>query len=60
VLLCAWIVIVALKDPWMSEKVTVSRRNHRTLTILQKLEIIRRLESGKNHIEVMSWYSTGL
>ena len=59
-LLFVWIVVMSLKAPWMSEQGTASRRNHRTLTILLKLEIIRRLENGKNHIEVMSWYSTGL
>jgi len=51
---------MALEDPWISKQGTASRRNYRTLTILQKLEIIRRLERGKNHIEVMSWYSTGI
>jgi hypothetical protein len=57
---CVWIDIMFLKDPWMSKQGTAGRRNHRTLTILQKLEVIRRLESGKNHIEFMFWYSTGL
>jgi hypothetical protein len=39
---------MSLKDPWMSEQCTASRRNHRTLTIVLKLEIIRGLENGKN------------
>jgi hypothetical protein len=53
-------VIMSLKDPWVSKQSTASRSNYRTLTILLKLEIIRRLESGKNYIAVLSWYSTGL
>ena len=36
-----------LKDPQMSKQGTASRRNYRTLRILQKLDIIMRLESGK-------------
>jgi hypothetical protein len=51
---------MSLKDPWMRKQGTADRRNYRTLTILLKLEITRRLESGRNHIEVMSWYSTRL
>jgi len=51
---------MAVEDPQISKHGTASRRNYRTLTILQKLEIIRRLERGKNYIEVMSWCSTGL
>ena len=58
-LLCVWIVM-SLKDPRISKQGTVSRRNHRTLTVLHKLEIIRETWKWQKSVEVMFWYSTGL
>jgi hypothetical protein len=40
-------IIVASKDPKMSEQSTAGKRKYVTLTIPQKPEIIRKLESGK-------------
>jgi hypothetical protein len=38
---------MASKDPKVSKQGTTGKRKHVTLMIPQKLEIIRRLESGK-------------
>jgi len=43
----------------MSTQGTAGKWKHVTLTILQKLEIIRRLESGENHWGFMTSYSVG-
>jgi hypothetical protein len=50
---------VAPEDPEMSKQGTASKRMCLTLKILQKLKIIRRLESGSNQREVMASYYTG-
>jgi hypothetical protein len=44
----------------MSKKVANDKRKHISLTVPQKVEIIRRLESGKNCSVVMASYNTGL
>jgi hypothetical protein len=39
---------MALKDLKMSKQGTVGKRNHVTLMIPQKVEIIKKLEIGRN------------
>jgi hypothetical protein len=43
----------------VSTQGTAGKWKQVTLTILQKLEIIRRLESGKNHLGFVNSYSVG-
>jgi len=43
----------------MSKQVTAGTRKHRTLTVPQKLEIIRRTECGKIQTEVIASYNIG-
>jgi hypothetical protein len=40
-------IIMASEDPKMSRQGTAGNRKHLTLTVLQKLEIFRRLHCGK-------------
>jgi hypothetical protein len=51
---------MALKELKMSKQGTVGKRNHVTLMIPQKVEIVRKPEIGKNRIMVMASYNTGL
>lgn len=50
---------MASEDPKMSKQGTAGKRKHVTLMIHQKIEIIRRLESGKSQSVVMATYSLG-
>jgi hypothetical protein len=45
---------VAAKDPRMSKQGRAGKRKHVTLTVLQKVYIIRRLESDKSCSVVMA------
>jgi hypothetical protein len=47
---------MASKDTKMSKQHTAAKRKHVTLIIPQKLEMIRRLESGET--KVLSWLHT--
>ena len=40
-------IITSSKDPKMSRQGTAGKKKHVTLTITQRLKIIRRLESGE-------------
>jgi hypothetical protein len=51
---------MASEDPKMGKQGTACKRKHRTVTIPQKGEIIRRLESGKRCTVIMTSYCTGL
>jgi hypothetical protein len=51
---------VALKDLKKSKQGTFGKRNHITLTIPQKVEIIRKLEKGENLSMVMALYNIAL
>jgi hypothetical protein len=48
VLLVAYAILMASKDPKMCKQGTAGNRMHVSLTIPQKLQITSRLESGKN------------
>jgi hypothetical protein len=50
---------MASEDPKMSKQGTAGKRKHVTLMIHQKIEIIRRLESGKSQSVVMASHNTG-
>ena len=50
---------MASEDLKMSEHSTAGKRKHVTLTISQKLEIIRRLESGESQNKVMASCNIG-
>jgi hypothetical protein len=50
---------MALKGPKISTQGTAGKSKHVTLTIPQKLEIIRRPECGKSQREVTASYNTG-
>ena len=52
-------IIMAWRYPNMSTQGTAGKWKHVTLMILQKLEIIGRLESCKNHWGFMTSYSVG-
>ena len=41
-------ITTASKDPKMSKQGTAGKKKHVTLTINQRLKMIRRLESGKS------------
>jgi hypothetical protein len=58
VLLFVHTIIVASKDPKMSKQGTADKRKHVTLTIPQKPEIIRKLESGKKNEETLQLHTT--
>jgi hypothetical protein len=47
-------IIMASKDPKMSQQGTAGKRKHVILTMPQKLEPSRRLESGKSQREIMA------
>jgi hypothetical protein len=51
---------MASKDPKMSIHGTAGKRQHVTLMIPQKLQIIARLERGKSQKEVMASYKSGM
>jgi hypothetical protein len=51
---------MAVKGTEMNEQDSAGNRKHRTLMTPQELEIIMRLESGKNQREIMALYSIGL
>ena len=48
---------MASEDPKMSKEGTPGKRKHVTLLILQKIEILKRLESGKSWNVVMASYN---
>jgi hypothetical protein len=50
---------MASKHPKTSKQGTADKRKYVTLTIPQKLEIIRRPETGKSQRELMASYNTG-
>jgi hypothetical protein len=50
---------MALEDPEISKQGTAGKRKHVTLTVPQKLEIIRKLESGRLKSVVMSSCNIG-
>jgi hypothetical protein len=50
---------MASKGPKISKQGTAGNRNLATLTIPQKLEIIRKPECGTSQREVMASYNTG-
>lgn len=50
---------MACTDQKMSKQLTAGARKHRTLTVPQKLEIIRRTEYGKVQTEVIALYNIG-
>ena len=50
-------VIVASKDPQTNKQPTAQKMMHKTKTITQKLEIIRRLKHGENQRKVMASYT---
>ena len=52
-------IILAYGDPELGKQGTADRRKHITLTILQKLKIIRGIESGKSQKEIMASYGIG-
>jgi hypothetical protein len=47
------------KYPKMCKQGTAGKRKHVTLTVPQKLEIIRRLENSESQREVMASYDIG-
>jgi hypothetical protein len=49
--------VLVPKDPQMSKQGSSDKRIQGTLIISQKLETIRKLESGKNQREVMASYN---
>ena len=49
---------MASKDPKMSKQATDGKMKHATLTISQKLETIRKLDTGKSQRQVMASYNT--
>jgi hypothetical protein len=51
---------MASKDSKMSNHYAAGKKNHRTLMIPQKCEIIRRLESNNRHSVVTISYNIGL
>jgi hypothetical protein len=51
---------MALKDSCMSKQGSAGKRKNTTLTVPQKVEIIRRLESAKSFYVVTISYNTGL
>jgi hypothetical protein len=50
---------MASEDPNLNKQGTAGRRQHVTLMIPQKLEIISRLESGKSQSVVVNSYNIG-
>jgi len=50
---------MASKDPKVSKQGTAGKRKHVTLMILEKLKIIRMLETGESCSVVMALYSIG-
>jgi hypothetical protein len=48
---------MASEDPKMSKQHTAGKRKHTSLTIPQKPDIIRKLESGKNRRVIMVSYN---
>ena len=53
-------IIMALKDPKMSNQGIAGKQKHVAVMISQKHEIIRWLEKGKSRREFMVSYNTGL
>jgi hypothetical protein len=51
---------MAFKDLKKSKQGTFGKRNHITLMIPQKVEIIRKLERGENRSMVVASYNIGL
>jgi hypothetical protein len=51
---------MTLKDANMNKQCTADKRKHVTLTIPQKLQIIRGLDSDESQREVMALYNVGL
>jgi hypothetical protein len=51
---------MASEDPKMSKQGTAGKRKHVTLTVPQKLETTRRLESGESQKVIMALYNIGL
>jgi GTPase involved in cell partitioning and DNA repair len=51
---------MASEDPKMSKQGTDGKKKHLSLTIAQKLGIIRMLESGKSQSMVMTSYNIGV
>jgi hypothetical protein len=47
------------KDQTLSKQGTAGKRKHVSLTVLQKLEITRRLESNKSQRDFMVSYNIG-
>ena len=50
---------MASEDPEVPQHGTAVKKEHVSLTVPQKVEIIRRLESGKSQSVVMASYSKG-
>jgi len=51
---------MASEDPKMSKQGTAGKRKLVTLTVPQKLETTRRLESGESQKVIMALYNIGL
>jgi CENP-B N-terminal DNA-binding domain. len=50
---------MASEDPEVPQHGTAVKKEHVSLTVPQKVEIIRRLESGKSQSVIIASYNTG-